>query len=118
MLVLVAILLAVFLLDPPLEWIVIALAAVLEIGELAFWVRWNRRRRVSVGAETLIGRRALVAVSCRPDGQVLVDGERWQARCAEGARAGETVVVERIDGLTLTVSRAAPDEPAAGLHSS
>jgi membrane-bound serine protease (ClpP class) len=107
-LLLTAILIAVFLLDPPAGWILVGIAAVLELGELAFWVRWNRRRHVKVGAETLVGRRAAVVVSCRPEGQVRLDGEIWQARCEEGASTGETVVVERLDGLTLVVGRSPP----------
>ena len=109
MLLLAAILIAVFLLDPPVGWIVVGIAAVLEIGELAFWVRWNRRRHVKVGAETLVGRRAVVVVSCRPEGQVRLDGEIWRARCDKGASTGDTVVVERLDGLTLAVRRATTD---------
>jgi membrane protein implicated in regulation of membrane protease activity len=117
MLLLGAILLAVLVIDPPAGWILVGIAAVLEIGELAFWVRWNRRRHAEVGAETLVGRYAVVVVSCRPEGQVRLDGELWQARCEEGASAGETVVVERLEGLTLSVLRA-PETPTGGLHSS
>ena len=54
-----------------------------------------KHRRRAVGAETLIGRDALVTTACRPSGQVRLDGELWEARCEAGADAGETVTVVR-----------------------
>jgi membrane protein implicated in regulation of membrane protease activity len=33
-----------------------------------------------------------------------VNGELWSARCPEGARSGEAVRVNGVDGLTLVVS--------------
>jgi membrane protein implicated in regulation of membrane protease activity len=86
-------------------WVLVALGAVVEVGESYVWVRWSRRRRPKVGTEDLIGREAVVVTACHPDGQVRVFGELWQARCAESARVGERVIVERVDGLKLTVSR-------------
>lgn len=103
MLLVLAVIAALLWIDSPLDWILVGVAAVIELAELPFWVRWNRRRRVAMGAETLVGRHATVVVSCRPEGQVRLDGELWQAHCEDGARSGETVVVERLDGLTLFV---------------
>ena len=39
---------------------------------------------------------------------MLVDGELWRARVweTEDLQAGDPVIVERVDGLTLTVRRA------------
>jgi membrane protein implicated in regulation of membrane protease activity len=31
-------------------------------------------------------------------------GELWEALCAEGADVGQTVRIERLDGLTLVVA--------------
>ena len=42
---------------------------------------------------------------CRPEGQVRLHGEIWTARCEEGAAPDDKVVVERVDGLTVTVRR-------------
>ena len=63
--------------------------------ELLGWNRSVKHRRRAVGAETLIGREALVTTACRPNGQVRLDGELWEARCEAGADAGETVTVVR-----------------------
>ena len=102
-------------LDGAVGWAVLGIAAVLEIGETAFWVYWNRRRQVQVGAETLVGAAAVVVTSCRPAGQVRVQGEIWQAHCEAGADPGTDVVVEAIDGLRLAVRpvEAAPAESDA-----
>jgi membrane-bound serine protease (ClpP class) len=65
-----------------------------------------RHRRPRGGADGLIGRLGTVR-----HGNVIVDGERWRARrsWADGEQAldeGEQVVVEHVDGLTLSVRRA------------
>jgi membrane-bound serine protease (ClpP class) len=87
---------------------VVGLAAVLEVGETVFWLWYSKRRSAAVGAETMIGRTAVVVLPCYPDGQVKLDGELWQARCEAGAGTGASVVVRELDGLTLVV------EPAPG----
>lgn len=98
-----AVLLAVFVLDPPWDVAVVAAGAALELTETGFLIWWSKRRRAVVGAEALVGRRAVVAADCMPDGQVRVAGELWGARCEAGAGAGDEVVVTAVDGLTLEV---------------
>lgn len=100
-----AILLAVYVLDAPWSVIVVGIAAVVEVGETFFWIWLSRRRRIQMGPETLVGSRAQVVVDCLPQGQVRVQGELWQALCPAGARAGEQVRVTALDGLTLVVER-------------
>jgi len=102
-----AILLAVFVLPQPWRLPVILLAAVVEVAETGFWLWYSRRRRVQMGPETLVGSTGQVVTPCMPQGQVRVQGELWRAHCAEGAAAGEEVRVVAIDGLTLLVERAA-----------
>jgi membrane-bound serine protease (ClpP class) len=103
---LIAIALALLVLPSPWGVIVVAIAALFEIGELWLFFRWSTRRRPTVGVETMIGRRAVVATPCRPRGQVRIDGELWAAQCDAGADAGETVEVVGVDadGLTLDVA--------------
>lgn len=103
MLLVVALLLAVFVLDEPWSWVVVVVGGLLEAGESWFYIRWSQRRRPDVGVEALVGKRAIVSADCRPRGQVRVAGELWQARCEAGAAAGEEVVVSEVDGLTLVV---------------
>jgi membrane protein implicated in regulation of membrane protease activity len=92
----------------PMPWavVLVAGAAVVEVGESWLWIRWSQRRRAAIGAEALIGETATVARACRPVGYVRLHGELWQARCEEGADEGEEVRVSALDGLTLIVERA------------
>lgn len=109
MLLVVAILLAVFWLPAPWGLVGVAAAAVFEVAEAAFWIWLSRRRRAAVGAEALPGAVGVAITRCAPVGQVRVAGEIWRAECAEGAEPGDRVVVERLEGeLTLRVRR----EPA------
>jgi len=101
-----AILLAVFVLEQPWTWVAVALGATIELAEAGGLIWWSKRRRAEVGAETLLGRRAVVSADCMPNGQVRVAGELWQARCSGGAQVGDEVVIRAIEGLTLVVEDA------------
>ena len=93
------------ILPSPWNFVGFAIGLVLFAGEVAFWNRTIRRRHAQTGAETLIGKTATVVTACRPDGQVRLAGETWDARCDEGADPGEPVVVAARDGLRLVVER-------------
>jgi membrane-bound serine protease (ClpP class) len=63
------------------------------------------------GGDGLVGHVGVVRRPLNPLGQVTIDGELWRARrswaCEDTTpAAGEPVVVDRVDGLTLTVRRA------------
>jgi membrane-bound serine protease (ClpP class) len=107
-----AVLLAIFVVPRPYGLALVAAAAVVEIGETFFWVWLSKRRRVQVGAETLIGAVAEAASPCRPEGQVRIGGELWSARCEAGAEPGEKVRVLGRNGLTLLVEPAEMHDPA------
>jgi membrane-bound serine protease (ClpP class) len=96
----------------PSPWGVIAVVILIPLWvlELLGWNRSMKHRRRAVGAETLIGREAVVTTACRPKGQVRLDGEFWEARCEAGADTGETVTIVGREGLTLSVELT----PAAG----
>lgn len=71
-----------------------------------------RRLRVKAGAESLCGRIGVVRRWSDPVGQVFLDGTLWRARhqvSEDGAEAfheGDCVVVEHVNGLTLSVRHA------------
>ena len=71
-----------------------------------------RRGRIRSGAEALCGRLGVVRSWSQPAGQVFVEGALWRARQdwapndEEDLREGDPVVVERVNGLTLSVRRA------------
>ncbi len=101
-----AILLALFVLPSPLGIVAVLAALVVEIGETAFWVWLSKRRKPQVGTEAIMGTTAVVVTPCHPIGSVRLNGELWRARCEAGAREGDAVRVRAIDGLTLVVEPA------------
>jgi membrane-bound serine protease (ClpP class) len=72
----------------------------------------TRRLRSVSGREALAGRCGVVRSWQNGDGQVFVDGALWRARPSwpdsddEPLTPGDTIVVERVTGLTLGVRRA------------
>jgi len=72
----------------------------------------SRRVRVQAGAEALCGRVGVVRRWSESAGHVFVDGALWRARNepaeadGEALHEGDSVVVERVSGLTLSVRRA------------
>jgi membrane protein implicated in regulation of membrane protease activity len=109
MLLLLALVAAIFWLPTPWGVAAVVGAALWEIAEVGLFVWYSRRRKASIGAEALPGATGTVVVACRPLGQVRVAGELWRARCEEGADAGERVVVEALaPELELLVRRAHP----------
>lgn len=103
MLLVGAILLALFVLPPGWGIAAVALAMVIEVAEVGFWIRFLRRYRVRTGVEGLIGSTGEVIETCDPRGRVRLRGEIWHARCASRAEVGERVTVTGVDGLTLEV---------------
>ena len=96
----------------------IGLAAGLAAGVVAAGFMWivlrkallARRRTVRNGPEGLVGRVGEVRAAPAPVGQVFLDGALWRARLWNDDDAvlerGDPIVVEHVDGLTLTVRRA------------
>ena len=102
---LVAGLIALFLLGLPWGLVALVGALCLEILEYFGWKRFLRRYRLRSGPETLVGRTATVVDDVDPVGRVRLDGEFWNARAEVPVREGETVRIAGIDGLTLEVER-------------
>lgn len=90
----VAIALAIFVVDGAWEPVVIAAGGAVEGIEAALWWRWSKRRRPHVGVEALIGRHVDVR-----DGWAQVAGERWRVRGVENGAAA----IVGVEGLTLIV---------------
>jgi membrane protein implicated in regulation of membrane protease activity len=103
MLTVAAIVLAFTVVPSPWGWIAVVGAATFDVVETAVLIRWSKRRRVAVGAETLVGRPGVVVRALMPRGQVRVDGELWDARAEHHLAPGDEVVVTSLDGLVLEV---------------
>ncbi len=68
-------------------------------------VRAHRRQAIT-GREELIGKTAVVKATLDPEGIILYKGERWTAISETGrVEPGEMVIINRVDSLTLYVSR-------------
>ena len=106
MLLLIALALAVFVLPSPWGLVAVAIGATLELAETTAFIWWSKRRNVSVGIGSLVGKRGVAIDALWPEGQVRVGGEIWKARCRGGCDRGAAVVVRRIDGLVLEVDPA------------
>jgi membrane protein implicated in regulation of membrane protease activity len=91
-------------LDSPWRYLILIPLGLWELFEISLFLKW-RRVRAMTGAEALVGARGRAISVCNPDGEVRVRGQIWRAHCRDGAKIGDDVVVERVEGLRLTVSR-------------
>ena len=103
MLIIIAIVLL-FVLPDPWDVIVFVVGVALGIGELFLWQRTVRGRRKVVGAQTLIGKTAVVISRLEPTGRVRIDAETWDARSENGAAVGDVVEIVGLRGLQLLVT--------------
>jgi membrane-bound ClpP family serine protease len=91
--------------------LVLAITAGVALATVVRGARSVSRRRAKTGVEALVGHIGVVRHELEPVGQVFVDGALWNARPCSfeepgPLREGEHVVVEQIQGLTLSVRRA------------
>ena len=99
MLLLGAILLAIFVLPSPWGIVAVVTGGLIDVAESLALLKWSRRRRAVTGVEALIGKTAVVSSPT----QVRVAGEIWEARSDRVLVSGDEVVVQAVDGLTLFV---------------
>jgi len=104
MLTIVAVILALTVLPSPWGVVAVAGAAAIDVVEITFFARWSKRRRATVGAETLVGRTAVVVRALSPRGQVQLDGEIWEAQAGQDVPPGAEVTITSVDGLVLDVT--------------
>ena len=87
----------------------IAIVAIGIVAFLAITIIWGiraHRQQASAGREELIGKTAEVLTVIKPRGTVFIEGERWEATSEEGLiEPGEEVIVTKVDGLRLWVTR-------------
>jgi membrane-bound serine protease (ClpP class) len=101
MLLLGAILLAIFVLPSPWGIVAVFAGGLIDVAESLVLLRWSRRKRSATGAQALVGQTAVVSSPT----QVRVAGELWEARSGESFAVGDEVEVTAVEGLTLEVSR-------------
>jgi membrane-bound serine protease (ClpP class) len=85
------------------------LALALAFGGITFFIAVAafraRKTKATTGPQAMLGEIAIVQTPLKPEGQVFVHGEIWNAVSHEHAAKGEEVVVHGVDGLTLKVRR-------------
>ena len=88
---------------------IVALASLALVAVIARATLAAARPRALTGAEALVGHVGVMRSAPAPLGQVFIDGALWRARpCMEEGEldVGDPVVVERVQGLVLSVRRA------------
>lgn len=86
----------------------IAITAASLVGFVGFLlgaVVKAQRRRAVTGKESLEGAIGTALTDLKPEGIVLVEGERWKAEGLEPVEAGDRVIIESIEGLKLKVRK-------------
>ncbi len=91
--------------SPELTVVIIVIVAILLVITIIWGIRAHRQR-VLAGREDLIGKSAEVVTAMEPKGTVFVQGERWTAISEAGRiEPGEEVIITKIDGLKLWVTK-------------
>ena len=89
-------------------WLIV-LIAVFIVAFIALIVHRGiraHRRQAATGREDLVGKTAEAKTALKPKGVVTVEGERWTAISeAGGVKPGEEVIIARVDGLKLYVTK-------------
>lgn len=102
--------------DVRLSWPVIGIAAAMALSLIGIVLGALLRARkgpAKVGAKAMLGVSARVIDWSDREGNVLTQGERWQARGHEAFAPGEMVEVANVRGLTLEVRRISAPTTAA-----
>ena len=90
------------------------LALALAFGGITFFIALSafraRKMKATTGPQAMLGQIAIVQTPLKPEGQVFVHGEIWNAICKDHAAKGEQVVVQSVNGLTLHVERLHPHQ--------
>ena len=92
------------------EWtgpiIIVIVFAVAFIIFVIYAIVKGQRRKLSVGVEDMIGKKAVAQTTLNPKGTVLAEGELWTA-IAEDSKieAGEEVTINKVEGLKLWVTK-------------
>ncbi len=101
------------LIDSPAPFLQISLSAIIGVtaATAAFFILIvgaairAHRRQPTTGREGLIGLTAVAKTPLKPDGQIFLRGELWNATCEEAVELGGKVEITGVNGLTLNVKK-------------
>lgn len=86
----------------------VVLSAVLILATRPFVKRVVNINHQPTNADRIIGKKAIVTTKIEPDlnlGQIKVDGQVWSAKSDEIIFEGETVEIEKIEGVKVVVKK-------------
>ena len=84
----------------------VAIVVAVLVGLVIWAIVRGQLRKVTTGAEALIGKVAVAQTGLNPKGTVLVEGEHWAAKVDSGkVEPEEEVIVTEIEGLKLVVTK-------------
>ncbi len=81
------------------------MSALVAVGGIYFAGKMKQQKPVT-GEDAMIGASGVVKSDLDPEGTVLVHGELWRAQSDNVLPSGTKVVIEKINGLTVTVKQA------------
>jgi membrane-bound ClpP family serine protease len=94
--------------EPIIIAIVFAIAFVVFV---IYAIVKGQRRKVSVGVEEMIGKKAVVQTALNPKGMVLAEGELWTAIAEDSTiEPGEEVIITKVEGLKLWVTKSSKEK--------
>ena len=94
--------LALLFLEPPFSWLVIGFLVLIDLAQIAVWLRWRNRRSIT-GSDGMLGQRGIVVTDLAPEGQVKAKGQIWKARSTTPLVIGTPVEVVEVHGIELSV---------------
>ena len=87
---------------------VVAAVCWVGIRPFALCHLYDKAEHITTPAEEVLGKEALVEIAIDPvknEGRVKVAGESWKATAETALPVGTVCVVEKLDGVTLTVKQ-------------
>ncbi|MBU1055427.1 MAG: hypothetical protein KKC46_16635 [Proteobacteria bacterium] len=67
------------------------------------WFIKDRKKKSVCGAEAMLGKTGVIKYWRESEGQLFVNGELWRAESDFLLSAGDRVVIQDVDGLTVNV---------------
>lgn len=108
--ILTALVVGYFFLEAPWRWLILIPAVLIDILDIAVWLRWRKRKAIT-GEESLVGVKGRVVSLDKPGvATIRARGQLWSAELERNALVGEEVVITGIDGLRLKVEPTMQDE--------
>lgn len=86
--------------------IIAIICAVAFIIFVIYAIVKGQRRKLTAGAEEMIGKEAVAQTALNPKGTVLAEGELWTAIAgSDRIEPGEEVIITKVEGLKLWVTK-------------